>query len=50
MKNIAEVSKKNLVRNSDVYISNGRKIDPGNEFSWTDNSHKQGKDKFQSGY
>ena len=50
MKKIAEVSNKNLVRNSDAYISNGGKIDPGNEFSWTDNSHKQGKDRFQLGY
>ena len=38
MKKIAEVSNQNLVRNSDAYISNGGKIDPDNEFSWTDDS------------
>ena len=50
MKKIAEVSNQNLVRNSDTYISNGGKIDPDNEFSWTDDSYKQGKDKFQLSY
>ena len=50
MKKIAEVSDKNLVRNSDAYISNGGKIDPDNEFSWIDNSYKQGKGRFQLGY
>ena len=50
MKKIAEVSNQNLVRNSDAYISNGGKIDPDNEFSWTDDSYKQGKDKFQLSY
>ena len=33
MKKIAEISNKNLVRNSDAYISTGGKIDPDNEFS-----------------
>ena len=50
MKKIAEVSNQNLVRNSDAYISNGGKIDPDNRFSWTDDSYKQGKDKFQLSY
>ena len=50
MKKFAEISNQNLVRNSDAYISNGRKIDPGNEFSWIDDSYKQGKEKFQLGY
>ena len=50
MKKIAEVSNQNLVRTSDAYISNGEKIDPDNEFSWTDDSYKQRKDKFQLGY
>ena len=50
MKKIAEVSNQNLVRNSDAYISNGGKIDPDNGFSWTDDSYKQGKDKFQLSY
>ena len=50
MKKIAEVSNKNLVRNSDACISNGGKIDPDNEFSWIDNSYKQGNDRFQLSY
>ena len=50
MKKIAEVSDKNLFRNSNDYISNGGKIDPDNKFSWTDNSYKQGKGRFQLGY
>ena len=50
MKKIAEVSSQNLVQNSDGYISNGVKIDPDNEFSWIDDSYKQGKDIFQLGY
>ena len=50
MKKIAEVSNQNLVQNSDGYISNGRKIDPDNEFSWIDDSYKQGKEIFQLGY
>ena len=50
MKKIAELSDQNLVRNSDAYISNGGKIDPDNEFSWTGYSYKLGKDKFQLSY
>ena len=50
MKKIAELSDQNLVRNSDAYISNGRKIDLDNEFSWTGYSYKLGKDKFQLSY
>ena len=50
MKKIAEVSNQNFVQNSDGYISNGRKIDPDNEFSWIDDSYKQGKEIFQLGY
>ena len=46
MKKIAEISNLNLVRNLDTYISNGGKIDPGNEFSWVDNSYKLTKEKF----
>ena len=33
MEKITEVSNKNLIRNSDVYISNGGKVDRDNEFS-----------------
>ena len=50
MKTVAEISNQNLVRNSDAYISNGGKIDPDNEFSWIDDSYKQGKEKFQLSY
>ena len=49
MKKIAEISNQNLVQNSDAYISNGGKIDPDSEFSWIDDSYKQGKEKFQLG-
>ena len=50
MKKIAVISNQNLIRNSDAYISNGGKIDRDNEFSWIDDSYKQGKEKFQLGY
>ena len=50
MKKVAEILNQSLVRNSDAYISNGGKIDPGNEFSWIDDSYKQGKEKFQLSY
>ena len=46
MKKIAELSNQNLVRNSDAYISNSRKIDPDYNFSWIDDTYKQGKNKF----
>ena len=49
MKKLVEISNQNLVRNSDAYISNGGKIDPDNEFSWTDDSYKQGTYRFQLG-
>ena len=50
MKKIAEISNQNLVRNSDAYISNRGKIDPDNEFSWTDDSYQLNKEKFQLSY
>ena len=50
MKKIADISNQNLVRNSDAYISNGRKIDPDNEFSWIDDFYKLTKNKFQLSY
>ena len=46
MKKIAEISNQNLVWNADAYISNSRKIDPDNEFSWIDESYKQRKKNF----
>ena len=33
MEKITEISNKNLIRNSDAYISNGGKVDRDNEFS-----------------
>ena len=50
MKKIAEISNQNLVRNSDAYLSSRGKVDPGNDFSWVDDSYKQGKERFQLGY
>ena len=50
MKRVAEISNNNLVRNSDAYLSNGGQVDPDNEFSWIDNSHKEGREKFQLSY
>ena len=50
MKKIAEISNQNLVRNSHVYISAGGKIDLDNEFSWSDDSYKSSKEKFQLNY
>ena len=50
MRKVAKISNQNLIRNSDAYISNGGKIYPDNEFSWIDDSFKQGKEKFQLGY
>ena len=50
MKKIAGTSNQNLVQNSDAYISNGGKIDPDNEFPWTDDSYQSSKEKFQLSY
>ena len=50
MKRIAEISNNNLVRNSDVYLSNGGQLDPDNEFSWISSSYKEGREKFQLSY
>ena len=46
-KRLFEISNQNLVQNSDAYISNSGKNDPDNDFSWIDDSYKQGKEKFQ---
>ena len=46
MKKVAEISNKNLVPNSDAYISSGGKIDPDNEICWIDDFYKQVKEKF----
>ena len=50
MKRVAEISNHNIVRNSDAYMAGGGQIDPDNEFSWIDNSYKEGKEKFQLSY
>ena len=50
MRKNAEISNQNLVGNSAAYISTGGKIEPDNEFSWTDHSYKSTKEKFQLNY
>ena len=50
MMKVAEISNHNIVRNSDAYMANGGQIDQDNEFSWIDNSYKEGKEKFQLTY
>ena len=50
MKKVAEISNHTIVRNSDAYMANGGQIDPDNEFSWTDNPFKDGKEKVQLTY
>ena len=50
MKKVAKISKQNLVRNSDAYISNGGKIYSDNKFSWINDSYKHGKEKPQLSY
>ena len=47
MKNIAEFSNQNLIKNSDTYLAMGGKIDPENEFQWIDDSYKKEQQKFQ---
>ena len=44
MKRVAEISNHNLIRNSDGYMASSGKIDPDNDFSWIDNSYKEGKE------
>ena len=50
MKKVAELSNQNLVRNSDVFMSKGRKVDSEKEFVWIDDSIKQATAKFQLNY
>ena len=50
MKNIAEVSNQNLVRNSDAYLSSGGKNDPDNELKRINDSYKLSKEEFQLTY
>ena len=50
MKNIAEFSNQNLIKNSDTYLAMGGKIDPENEFQWIDDSYKKEQQKFQLTY
>ena len=50
MKKIAELSNQNLVRNSDVFMPKGGKVDTGKEFVWIDDSIKQATAKFQLNY
>ena len=50
MKNIAEFSNQNLIKNSDTYLAKGGIIDPENEFQWIDDSYKKEQQKFQLTY
>ena len=50
MKKVAELSNQNLIRNSDVFMSKGGKVDPEKEFVWIDDSIKQAASKFQLNY
>ena len=50
MREVPGVSNHNLVRNSNAYMSQRGKIDPGFEFSWIDNSYHEAEQKFQLGY
>ena len=50
MNRLAEISNHNIVRNSGAHLADGGQIDPDNEFSWIDNSYKEGKEKSQLRY
>ena len=39
MKEAAAASNHNLVRNSNAFLANGRKIDPDFTFSWVNDSY-----------
>ena len=47
MKEAAAASNHNLVRNSNAFLRNGRKIDPEFEFSWVNDSYSEMQQKFQ---
>ena len=47
MKKIAELSNQNIVRNSDAFMSKGRRVDSEKEFVWIDDYIKQATAKFQ---
>ena len=50
MKESADISNHNLVRNSNAFLSNGEKTDPDYELSWVNNSYVKSQEKFQLGY
>ena len=50
MKKVAGLSNQNLVRNSDAFMSKGRKVDSEKEFVWIYDSIKQATAKFQLNY
>ena len=50
MKEAAAASNHNLVRNSNAFLRNGRKIDPEFEFSWVNDSYSEMQQKFQLSY
>ena len=50
MKEIVGISNHNLIRNSNVFMLKGGKIDPEFQFSWIDDSYEERQQKFQLGY
>ena len=50
MKEAADISNHNLVRNSNAFLSNGEKTDPEYELSWVNDSYVKSQEKFQLGY
>ena len=49
MKEAADASNHNFVRNYNAFISNDGKIDPDFEFSWINDSYVKSQQKFQLG-
>ena len=50
MKEAAGISNHNFIRNSNTYMSSGRKIDSEIEFSWVDDTYQKNQQRFQLGY
>ena len=50
MKKVAELSRQNLIRNSDEFMCKGEKVDSDKEFVWIDDSIKQAATKSQLNY
>ena len=50
MKEAAAACNHNLIRNSNVFLTNGGKIDSEFDFSWVNDSFSEMQQKFQLGY